>query len=232
MAFGIIQFPGSNCDYDCYNVAKNILDQESYFIWHAQAELPAVFGENPERHVIVLPGGFSYGDYLRCGAIAHLAPVMQAVKNFAKAGGRVLGICNGFQILVESGLLPGVLQRNSGLKFICEDVVLKITNPNTPFTSKYGEAGIKQITVPIAHGEGNYYCSEEELKKLKANNQIVFEYANNPNGSLANIAGICNETFNVLGLMPHPERCAEALLGNRDGLMLFESLLSAVKVPA
>lgn len=236
MAFGVIQFPGSNCDYDCYHVAKNLLGQETHFIWHAQSALPEVFQKNPQEHVLVLPGGFSYGDYLRCGAIAHLAPVMQAIKNFAKAGGRVIGICNGFQILVESGLLPGVLLRNAGLKFICQDVYLKVVNKQTPFTNQLNQSVIK---VPIAHGEGNYYCSPEELAKLKKNNQIVFQYCTregqaessaNPNGSLENIAGICNETFNVLGMMPHPERCAEAVLGNADGLGVFQSLLQKVLV--
>ncbi len=244
MAFGVIQFPGSNCDYDCYHVAKNVLNQESHFIWHAESKLPDVFNKNPENHVLVVPGGFSYGDYLRCGAIAHLAPVMQAIKNFAKSGGRVIGICNGFQILVESGLLPGVLMRNAGLKFICKDVYLKVANVKTPFTNQFSNSPIHQsgvIRVPIAHGEGNYFCSPEELAKLEKNNQIVFQYCTkegqvtaeaNPNGSLENIAGICNETFNVLGMMPHPERCSEDILGNRDGLKIFESLLVPVLTQA
>jgi len=214
--FAVIVFPGSNCDVDMYHAVKDELGEEVEYVWHSADNLD-------EYDAVLLPGGFSYGDYLRCGAIAHYSNVMAAVKKAAEAGKPVLGVCNGFQILVESGLLPGALIRNQNLKFMCRPVELRVENNNTMFTSQY-EAG-EIITIPIAHGEGNYYCDEETLKKLQANNQIVFTYASNPNGSLSDIAGIVNEKGNVLGMMPHPERAVDELLGGADGLKMFRSIL-------
>jgi phosphoribosylformylglycinamidine synthase len=199
-----------------YHAVKDELGEEVEYVWHSADNLD-------EYDAVLLPGGFSYGDYLRCGAIAHYSNVMAAVKKAAEAGKPVLGVCNGFQILVESGLLPGALIRNQNLKFMCRPVELRVENNNTMFTSQY-EAG-EIITIPIAHGEGNYYCDEETLKKLQANNQIVFTYASNPNGSLSDIAGIVNEKGNVLGMMPHPERAVDELLGGADGLKMFRSIL-------
>jgi phosphoribosylformylglycinamidine synthase len=220
MKFGIVVFPGSNCDEDTVYVLKTFFNQEVIKLWHKDSDL-----QNCD--CIVLPGGFSYGDYLRTGAISALSPLMNEIKKFVKEGGYVIGICNGFQILCESGLLPGVLIRNENLKFICEDVQLKVVNNQTAFSSGYQLDEI--ITVPIAHGEGNYYCEPAVLKELEQNNQIVFKYeGKNPNGSLANIAGICNKEKTVLGMMPHPERCAESVLGNNQGLKVFESILKAV----
>lgn len=216
MKFAVIVFPGSNCDVDMYHAVKDELGEEVEYVWHSADNLD-------EYDAVLLPGGFSYGDYLRCGAIAHYSNVMAAVKKAAEAGKPVLGVCNGFQILVESGLLPGALIRNQNLKFMCRPVELRVENNNTMFTSQY-EAG-EIITIPIAHGEGNYYCDEETLKKLQANNQIVFTYASNPNGSLSDIAGIVNEKGNVLGMMPHPERAVDELLGGADGLKMFRSIL-------
>ena len=216
MKFAVIVFPGSNCDVDMYHAVKDELGEEVEYVWHSADNLD-------EYDAVLLPGGFSYGDYLRCGAIAHYSNVMAAVKKAAEAGKPVLGVCNGFQILVESGLLPGALIRNQNLKFMCRPVELRVENNNTMFTSQY-EAG-EIITIPIAHGEGNYYCDEETLKKLEANNQIVFTYASNPNGSLSDIAGIVNEKGNVLGMMPHPERAVDELLGGADGLKMFRSIL-------
>ncbi len=224
---GVIVFPGSNCDHDCYHVMKHVMGAPVRFVWHKERELPA------GTEAVVLPGGFSYGDYLRTGAIARLSAVMGAVERFAKKGGPVIGICNGFQILVESGLLPGALLRNSGLKFICRDVFLRVENSSTPFTNKLRPGQV--LRMPIAHGEGNYFLDAAGLKSLNENNQVVFRYSSqegavtpedNPNGSLENIAGIVNRQGNVLGMMPHPERCAEAILGNTDGRLLFESLLA------
>ena len=216
MKFAVIVFPGSNCDVDMYHAVKDELGEEVEYVWHSADNLD-------EYDAVLLPGGFSYGDYLRCGAIAHYSNVMAAVKKAAEAGKPILGVCNGFQILVESGLLPGALIRNQNLKFMCRPVELRVENNNTMFTSQY-EAG-EIITIPIAHGEGNYYCDEETLKKLQANNQIVFTYASNPNGSLSDIAGIVNEKGNVLGMMPHPERAVDELLGGADGLKMFRSIL-------
>lgn len=216
MKFAVIVFPGSNCDVDMYHAVKDELGEEVEYVWHTADNLD-------EYDAVLLPGGFSYGDYLRCGAIAHYSNVMAAVKKAAEAGKPVLGVCNGFQILVESGLLPGALIRNQNLKFMCRPVELRVQNNNTMFTSQY-EAG-EIITIPIAHGEGNYYCDEETLKKLEANNQIAFRYASNPNGSLLDIAGIVNEKGNVLGMMPHPERAVDELLGGADGLKMFRSIL-------
>lgn len=230
MRFGIIVFPGSNCDRDCHYVVTKVLGLEAEFVWHEERDLSRF-------DVVVLPGGFSYGDYLRVGAIARFSPVMDAVREFADQGGLIIGICNGFQILVEAGLLPGALLRNRSLHFICKFVHLRVENPETPFTHRYRKGQV--IRIPIAHGDGRYYCDEEMLAKLERHGQIVFRYCTpdgqvtdeaNPNGSIANIAGIVNERGNVLGMMPHPERASEAILGSTDGLLLWQSLLSAVAV--
>ncbi len=216
MKFGIVQFPGSNCDADCLHVVQNILRQEGFIIWHASTDLNGA-------DCVILPGGFSYGDYLRTGAMAAHSPVMKSVVDFAERGGRVLGICNGFQILCEVGLLPGVLMRNKNLQFLCEKTELIADRSDTPFTSGYQKG--KKITMPIAHMEGNYTIDDAGLASLKKRNQIVFRYAKNPNGSVGDIAGIINEKGNVLGLMPHPERVCETALGGTDGLKLFESVV-------
>lgn len=216
MKFAVIVFPGSNCDVDMYHAIKDELGEEVEYVWHDTENLDQYDG-------ILLPGGFSYGDYLRTGAIARFSKVMQEVVKAAHAGKPVLGVCNGFQILLESGLLPGAMRRNESLKFICRPTQLKVVNNETMFSSAYGDG--ERIQIPIAHGEGNYYCDEETLEKLKANNQIVFTYENNPNGSLENIAGIINEQGNVLGMMPHPERAVDELLGGADGLKLFQSIV-------
>lgn len=216
MRFAVIVFPGSNCDVDMYHAIKDELGEEVEYVWHDADNLNEFDG-------ILLPGGFSYGDYLRSGAIARFSPVMQEVIKAANAGKPVLGVCNGFQILLESGLLPGAMRRNESLKFICRPTKLKVVNNRTMFTTEYSDGEVIQI--PIAHGEGNYYCDEETLQRLKANNQIVFTYENNPNGSLEDIAGIINEGGNVLGMMPHPERVVDELLGGADGLKLFQSIL-------
>jgi phosphoribosylformylglycinamidine synthase I len=228
MKFGVVVFPGSNCDHDAHYALGQVLHQPVEFLWH-QSEQIAGFD------AIILPGGFSYGDYLRTGAIARFSPVMRAVERFARAGGLVLGICNGFQILCEAGLLPGALRRNAGLRFICRQVHIRIENNGTPFTAGARPGQVLQI--PIAHAEGNYFCDEATLAELERNGQIVFRYttpdgreeaAANPNGSLANIAGICNRERNVLGLMPHPERAVEAALGSSDGLVIFRSLIESL----
>ncbi|MED3662469.1 phosphoribosylformylglycinamidine synthase subunit PurQ [Ureibacillus sp. FSL K6-8385] len=217
MKFAVLVFPGSNCDVDMYHAIKDELGEEVEFVWHDATDLSGF-------DAILIPGGFSYGDYLRCGAMASQSNVMKAVKEAAEEGKPILGVCNGFQILTEAGLLPGALLRNKNLKFICRTVPLKVENNQTMFTNQYDQGQI--IHIPIAHGEGNYYCDEETLKKLKENNQIVFTYAGeNPNGSLENIAGIVNERGNVLGMMPHPERAVDALLGSADGLALFKSIV-------
>ena len=217
MKFAVLVFPGSNCDIDMYHAIKDELGEEVEFVWHTENSLEGFDGA-------LVPGGFSYGDYLRCGAMANQSNIMVALKEFAAQGKPVLGVCNGFQILTESGLLPGALLRNRDLKFICRTVPLKVENNNTLFTNAY-EAG-EVINIPIAHGEGNYYCDEETLAELKANNQIVFTYeGNNPNGSLENIAGIINKEGNVLGMMPHPERAANEIVGGADGLKLFKSIV-------
>lgn len=216
---GIVVFPGSNCDHDAYNVFKNILDTNTEFLWHKD-------GSIGDRNIIILPGGFSYGDYLRCGAIARQSNLMKEIVRFADNGGIVIGICNGFQVLCEAGLLPGVLMRNDNLKFICRTVTLKVENNKSIFT---GEYRIKEeIRIPVAHGEGNYYCDDETLTGLIGNNQILFTYTDNPNGSLNNIAGIQNLKRNVLGMMPHPERASDEILGNTDGRRLFESVIESV----
>lgn len=217
MKFAVLVFPGSNCDIDMYHAIKDELGEEVEFVWHSETDLSSFDG-------ILVPGGFSYGDYLRCGAMANQSNIMSEVKKAAEAGKPVLGVCNGFQILTEAGLLPGALLRNKNLKFMCRPVQLKVENNQTFFTSQYEQGEV--ITIPIAHGEGNYYCDEETLQKLKENNQIVFTYSGeNPNGSLEDIAGIINERGNVLGMMPHPERAVDALVGGADGLRLFKSIV-------
>lgn len=216
MKFAVIVFPGSNCDVDMFHAVKDELGEEVDYVWHDADDLSGYDG-------ILLPGGFSYGDYLRSGAIAHLSKVMAEVKKAAEAGKPILGVCNGFQILLESGLLPGAMLRNKDLKFICRPAQLQVENDETMFSSLY-EKG-ETITVPVAHGEGNYYCDEATLKSLQLNNQIVFTYTNNFNGSLQDIAGIINEKGNVLGMMPHPERAVDELLGSADGLKLFQSIV-------
>ncbi len=222
--FGVVVFPGANCDHDAYFTVKKVLNNDAEFLWHKDTNLQ-------NSNVIILPGGFSYGDYLRTGAIAKFSPIMDEVIRFAKNGGIVIGICNGFQVLLETGLLPGVMLKNESLKFVCKDVHLKVANKNTAFTSEITK---DVITVPVAHGEGNYFADEETLKSLQDNNQIVFQYSDkngnitkeaNPNGSKLNIAGIINKRGNVLGMMPHPERCSDPVLGNIDGQMIFNSII-------
>jgi phosphoribosylformylglycinamidine synthase len=227
MKFGIVVFPGSNCDHDAYHVAKHVLEAEAVFLWHKDEDLQGC-------DVVVLPGGFSYGDYLRTGAIARFSPIMKSVGRFAAAGGLVIGICNGFQILLEAGLLPGAMLKNERLKFVCRHVHLRVETAATPFTRACAPGEV--LRIPVAHHDGNYYADAATLAELKANGQIVFRYcteagrtdaAANPNGSLEHIAGICNRERNVLGMMPHPERAAEAMLGSADGLRIFQSLLAA-----
>lgn len=221
--FGVVVFPGSNCDHDTYYALKKLLGYEVIFLWHKQACL-----ENCD--IIILPGGFSYGDYLRTGAIARFSPIMNEVISFANKGGYVLGICNGFQILLEAGLLPGVMIKNESLNFVCKDVYLKIENDKTVFTRSIN--GRKTLKIPIAHGEGNYFADEKTLQEIEANNQIVFRYCSpegtisekdNPNGSIKNIAGIINKRGNVLGMMPHPERSSNPVLGKTDGSLIFKA---------
>lgn len=220
MRFGVIVFPGSNCDQDCYQVVKDVLKQPVEYVWHHNQKLD-------HFDCLILPGGFSYGDYLRTGAIARFSPIMEAVKRFAQRGGLVIGICNGFQILTEAGLLPGALIRNRNLHFICKFVDIRVENDKTPFTNKLKKGQI--LRIPIAHGEGNYTCDEKTLKELKRKKQIVFTYyGENPNGSVANIAGICNEKRNILGMMPHPERASESILGSEDGWLIFKSILQSL----
>jgi phosphoribosylformylglycinamidine synthase I len=227
MKFGVIVFPGSNCDHDAYNVVAEIAKQPCSMIWHESEDLQGA-------DAIIVPGGFAYGDYLRTGAIAAFAPAMKAVKRFAAQGGLVIGICNGFQILCEAGLLPGALMRNAGLKYICKQVYLRTETTDTPFTHtlKKGEV----LMIPIGHMEGNYFCDAETLKQLQEQERVVFRYstpegeitaAANPNGSLDNIAGICSEGRNVLGMMPHPDRSSEGLLGSADGLKLFQAMVAS-----
>ena len=230
MKFGVIIFPGSNCDHDAHWTIQNVARQPVTFLWHESHDL-----ENCD--VIIVPGGFAYGDYLRTGAIAKFSPVMEAVRKFADTGGLVLGICNGFQILCESGLLPGALMRNVGLKYVCKPVQVRVENAETPFTSacRHGEV----LTIPIGHMEGNYFCDQATLTELKRDQRIVFRYcsvrgeitdAANPNGSLENVAGICSPGRNVLGMMPHPERSSEPELGGIEGFKIFESLVGAMAV--
>ena len=227
MKIGVVVFPGSNCDHDTFHVFGTVLGQETVELWHQSEEIPPV-------DAIILPGGFCYGDYLRCGAIAAHAHVMPAVKKFAREGGPVIGICNGFQVLCEAGLLPGALLRNRRLKFLSRPVNLRVETVNTPFTSACRNGQVL-CGLPIAHGDGNYFADETTLQELEANDQIVFRYSTpdgetadeaetNPNGSIRNIAGICNRERNVLGLMPHPERASEAIMGSTDGIIVFESM--------
>jgi phosphoribosylformylglycinamidine synthase len=229
MNFAVLQFPASNCDQDAVHALRDVLGHSARYLWHKETSLG-------DADAVIVPGGFSYGDYLRCGAIARFSPVMQAVQQFAANGGLVLGICNGFQILCEAGLLSGALIRNRSLQFRCEHVYLKTLTTDSPFTNRIPEG--KLLKIPIAHGEGCYFADEGTLNNLKANNQILWQYCNangevteqaNPNGSLWNIAGICNERRNVAGLMPHPERACEAILGSADGRLIFESLIHALQ---
>ena len=226
--FGVVVFPGSNCDHDSYYSIKKVLGYDVTFLWHKENNLQ-------NCSVIILPGGFSYGDYLRTGAIAKLSPIMNSIIDFAEKGGIVVGICNGFQILTESGLLPGVLLKNNSLKFVCKDVYLTTVNLNTRFTNQLNRDAV--IKFPIAHGEGNYFAEEDTLNSLVKNNQIVFKYSSssgevsdkhNPNGSSMNIAGIINKNGNVLGMMPHPERCCNPILGNTDGTLVFKSIFQSL----
>ena len=229
MKFGVIVFPGSNCDADCYHVVRDVLGQQAEYIWHKESSVSGC-------DALILPGGFSYGDYLRTGAVARFSPIMPAVIDFADQGGMVIGICNGFQILLEAGLLPGAMLRNRSLKFTCQSINLKVQRTDTPFTNQLLTDEI--IKVPIAHGEGNYFCDQSTLAALQRENRILFSYcdengvesaAANPNGSVANIAGIMNEGGNVLGMMPHPERCSEEVLGGTDGLGIFTSMLKSLQ---
>ncbi len=230
MKFGVVVFPGSNCDHDAFHVLSSVLGQPTEWVWHQSTQVNHL-------DAIVLPGGFSYGDYLRTGALASHSPVLGAVKKFAERGGLVLGICNGFQILLEAGLLPGAMLRNRRLKFLCRFVHLRVETTDTPFTAAC-QAG-QVLKMPIAHMDGNYFAGEATLRELERNHQIIFRYATpageivddaeaNPNGALANIAGICNRERNVLGLMPHPDRSSEALMGSTDGLAVFQSLVQSL----
>jgi phosphoribosylformylglycinamidine synthase len=228
MKFAIVVFPGSNCDHDAYHAARHVLGQEAQFVWHKETSLGGA-------DVVILPGGFSHGDYLRTGAIARFSPVMTAVAEFARQGGPVLGICNGFQVLLEAGLLPGAMLRNRDLKFHCEHVSIRVERTDTPFTAAAAPGQI--LSIPIAHGEGNYYAEPDVVAALEASGRVVFRYcdasgqvtdAANPNGSVNNIAGICSERRNVVGLMPHPERACESALGSADGLVLFDSVIKSL----
>lgn len=225
MKFGVVRFPGSNCDQDAFYTVRDFLNCEVEYLWHQERNLK-------QADVVIVPGGFSYGDYLRCGAIARFSPVMQSIQEFAAAGGLVIGVCNGFQILCESHLLPGALVKNDGQRFICKQVYLRTENNKTPFTSTLEAGDVLQI--PIAHGEGKYVCDESTLNELKSSGRILFRYCTedgkitdeaNPNGSIENIAGVANEKFNVFGMMPHPERAADSALGSADGKKILESII-------
>lgn len=225
MRFGVVVFPGSNCDYDCYYVLGNVLQKEVSFIWHKERNLSGY-------DCLVLPGGFSYGDYLRTGAIARFSPIMKSIEKFAKKGGLVIGICNGFQVLLEAGLLPGAMLRNRTLNFICRFVNIRVENNSVPYTYLCRQGQV--LSIPIAHIEGNYYADDGTIESLEENNQIVFRYCDergelcedsNPNGSKGSIAGICNREGNILGMMPHPERASESILGSDDGRLIFESVI-------
>jgi phosphoribosylformylglycinamidine synthase subunit PurQ / glutaminase len=229
MKFGIVVFPGSNCDHDAYHAAKHVVGQDAEFLWHKDTDLKGA-------DALILPGGFSYGDYLRTGAIARFSPIMREVQSFAARGGPVLGVCNGFQILLEAGLIPGAMLRNRGVKFVCAHVHVRVEQTDTPFTCAARKGQV--LRIPIAHGEGNYFATPDALATLEANRQVIFRYTNaggdvtdeaNPNGSAANIAGLCNEARNVVGLMPHPERACESTLGSADGLVILESAVHAIK---
>jgi len=228
MTFAVIVFPGSNCDHDAHYATTHVLGQRAEYVWHKDTSLGSA-------DVVILPGGFAYGDYLRTGAIARFSPIMAEVRRFAEAGGPVLGICNGFQVLLEAGLLPGAMLRNRSVQFRCEHVVVRVEHADTSFTLACAPG--QRLRMPIAHGEGNYYAEPDVVARLERNRQVIFRYTNadgeptdeaNPNGSVNNIAGLCNEGRNVLGLMPHPERACELALGSADGLILFESVMRAV----
>ncbi len=228
MKFGIVILPGSNCDHDAMHVAKTVLGQQAEFLWHKDTDLKG-------SDCVIIPGGFAYGDYLRAGALAKFAPIMEPIRRHAAAGGIVFGICNGFQVLTEVGLLPGALMRNQHLRFLSRDVILRTEETDTPFTNLLARGQL--LRAPIAHGEGNYFADEATLDELERNRQVVLRYCDsegrltekaNPNGSARNIAGICNRERNVLGMMPHPERCSEPILGNADGLGIFRSIAAAL----
>ena len=228
MRFAILVFPGSNCDQDCYHVARDLLGQEAEYVWHRDTDLKGA-------DAVLLPGGFAYGDYLRAGALARFSPVMDAVAEFAKQGGAVLGICNGFQVLLEAGLLPGAVRVNRGLRYVCRDVYLKVERSDTPFTNLYAAGEV--VKMPIGHMEGNYTAPPETLAELERTGQVAFRYcdefgnvvdAANPNGAADGIAGVSNPAGNVVGLMPHPDRCSEGLLGNDAGRRMFESAVAAL----
>ena len=230
MHVSVLVFPGSNCDHDAYHALKHILGVDVSFVWHKEIDLP-------KTDMVLVPGGFSYGDYLRSGAIARFSPIMQEVVKYANKGGAVIGICNGFQILLESGLLPGAMLHNENLRFVCKQVFIKTEQTDTPFT--HGIEKGRVLTIPVAHGEGNFTAAEKVLKEIEDNNQVVFRYCDaegnvntdfNPNGSIHNIAGICNKQRNVLGMMPHPERACEKKLGSDDGLLIFRSALNSLSV--
>jgi phosphoribosylformylglycinamidine synthase subunit PurQ / glutaminase len=229
MKFGVVVFPGSNCDHDTYHVISKVIGQPVDFIWHKEEEINGY-------DAIILPGGFAYGDYLRTGAIARFSPVMRAICAFANDGGLVIGICNGFQVLCEAGLLPGALLRNRDLKFICEHINIRVERTDTPFTSACSQGQV--LNLPIAHGEGNYFCDQKTLDQLNSEERVIFRYCDtngrtgeqsNPNGSLDHIAGICNRDRNVLGLMPHPERASESVLGSTDGRLIFLSIADSLR---
>jgi phosphoribosylformylglycinamidine synthase len=229
MKIAVLVFPGSNCDHDAYHAVGHVCGAEAKFVWHKEGSLAGFDG-------VVIPGGFTYGDYLRTGALAKLSPVMGAVRGFAEAGGPVIGICNGFQILLESGLLPGAMIVNDSLKFICDYVTLRTESTRTPFTSSIAEGSV--LKIPVAHYQGNYFADAETIRRIEGNGQVVFRYCDaegrvtadaNPNGSVGSIAGICSEQGNVLGMMPHPERCTEPEMGSADGRRLFDSMLSWIK---
>jgi phosphoribosylformylglycinamidine synthase len=231
MKFGVVIFPGSNCDHDCYYVIESVIRKPVEFIWHQETSVKGF-------DAIILPGGFAYGDYLRTGALAKFSPVMSAVRDFAQKGGLVIGICNGFQILTESGLLPGALLRNVGMKYVCRFLYLRTETTDTPFTSLLTKGQL--LHIPIGHGEGNFFADADTLKSLEDNDQVVFRYAAadgqitreaNPNGSLNSIAGIVNENRNVLGMMPHPDRSSEGILGSTDGKLIFEAMVNALAYP-
>ena len=228
MKFAVVVFPGSNCDHDAYHATRHVLGQEAAFVWHKETSLQGA-------DAVILPGGFAHGDYLRTGAVARFSPIMPAVQQFAEAGGPVLGICNGFQVLLEAGLLPGAMLRNRSVRFQCEHVYVKVEQADTPFTSTCNPGQI--LRIPIAHGEGNYYAEPEVVESLESRRQVIFRYAEvsgavtpdaNPNGSVHNIAGLCNEQRNVVGMMPHPERACELAVGSADGLLLLESAVHSV----
>lgn len=228
MKFAIVVFPGSNCDHDAYHAVKHVLGQQAVFVWHKETSVQGA-------DVVVLPGGFSHGDYLRTGAIARFSPILPTVATFATDGGPVLGICNGFQVLLEAGLLEGAMLRNHDLKFLCQHVYLRVEETDTPFTTRCTQGD--RLRLPIAHGDGNYFAAPEVLDRLERGRQVIFRYVNqageavttaNPNGSVRSIAGICNEARNVVGLMPHPERACESALGSADGLVMFESVVEAL----